>query len=100
MGAFVRVSPYLQHGGGSTYFHWCPACERIHPLPTNGWTFNGDVNKPTFSPSFKHEAEWAGKPWCCHYTLTNGVLTFYDDCTHAMRGEVPLPELPPEEPST
>jgi hypothetical protein len=28
------------------------ACEEMHPLP-DSWTFNGDVDKPTFSPSFK-----------------------------------------------
>ena len=98
MGAFVRVSRYLQQGDPSALWHWCPACERIHPLPLDrGWTFDGNLEKPTFTPSFKHEINFGDKKTVCHYTLTAGVLTFYPDCTHALRGAVPLPELPPEE---
>jgi hypothetical protein len=99
--------------GADRYFHWCPACEEAHPLPDR-WTFNGNLDAPTFSPSFRHTGkqiekingkwtgEWvrdaAGKPldWCCHYILTNGVLNFCGDCTHAMAGKsvpmVPWPE--------
>jgi hypothetical protein len=31
----------------------------------------------------------------CHYILTDGVLDFCADSTHALRGKVPLPPLPP-----
>jgi hypothetical protein len=34
------------------YAWWCPACGEMHPLP-DGWTFNGDLDRPTFTPSFK-----------------------------------------------
>lgn len=49
---------------------WCPACNETHWLP-NGWTFNGDFERPTFRPSFKHgpsiqivideHGEWVGR---------------------------------------
>jgi hypothetical protein len=84
----------------------------MHRLP-DSWTFNGNVEKPTFTPSFKHSGiktvqvdgkwtgEWhrdaQGKPldFVCHYILTDGVLHFCGDCSHAMAGQqVPLPELP------
>jgi hypothetical protein len=85
----------------------------MHKLPDT-WQFNGNVDCPTYTPSFKHSGvqtvkdaqgkwtgEWvydaAGKPLqeCCHYILTNGVLNFCGDCTHSMAGQsVPLPELP------
>lgn len=83
--------------------HWCPGCNEMHVLPwkRGGWTFNGDVERPTFTPSFLHR--WKsyddGKPTpkICHYILTDGVLNFCSDCTHALAGKsVPLPELPAE----
>lgn len=34
---------------------WCPACGEAHPLPyKKGWTWNGDLTAPTFTPSFRH----------------------------------------------
>lgn len=106
-----QVSPYLRITQDG-YAHWCPGCEEMHPLPRT-WSFNGDVNKPTFAPSFRHQGvkrefvdhrwtgEWirdaAGDPvaFCCHYQLIDGVLNFCGDCTHSLAGQsVPLPELP------
>lgn len=82
-------------------------------MPDKGWLFNGDVNSPTFTPSFRHngmqtvkiQGEWTGEwvrdaagnpiPETCHYNLTAGVLQFHGDCTHALRGQnVPLPPIP------
>lgn len=33
-----------------TYLFWCPGCDTAHG-PNDTWQFNGDVNKPTLSPS-------------------------------------------------
>ena len=79
----------------------------------DGWQFNGDVNKPTFTPSVKItgkqkivvDGKWSGGwvrgpdgapvDFCCHYILTNGVLNFCGDCTHKLKNSsVPLPALP------
>ena len=75
----------------------------MHPLP-DSWTFDGNLESPTFSPSFKHFTSMPDGsraadfvPWCCHYVLTAGVLNYCSDCTHAMAGQsVPLPDLPPD----
>lgn len=40
----VRVS-------GKTVMFWCPGCNRAHSIKIGVWQFNGDVEKPTFSPS-------------------------------------------------
>lgn len=106
-----QVSSVLRRVQGG-YAHWCPGCEEIHVLP-DGWTFDGNLEKPTFSPSFKYsgtrcvyvDGKWTGefvkdadgKPADrqCHYILTNGVLNFCSDCNHALAGKaVPLPPLP------
>jgi len=89
-----QVSWCLRRGVGR-YVHWCPACHELHPLPDNGWQFDGNLECPTFTPSFKHSGGPDPK-WLCHYTLTKGMLHFCGDCSHAMGGQaVPLPELPP-----
>jgi hypothetical protein len=91
---------------------WCPACDEGHPLP-DAWTFNGNLEKPTFSPSFKHEGlqtikvdgkwngEWKrgadGEPlrYCCHYIVTDGRVAYCGDCTHGMAGQtIDMPDLP------
>jgi hypothetical protein len=106
-----QVSSTLRRIEGG-FAHWCPACEEMHRLP-DGWTFDGNLEAPTFTPSFKHDGlqrvfvdgHWTGEwkrdasgntiPFCCHYILTAGVLNFCGDCTHALAGQaVPLPKLP------
>lgn len=94
------------------YSHWCPGCEEMHVI-FDGWTFDGNIERPSFSPSVKItgkrcvlvNGEWTGE-WvrdangkavdhCCHYFLTAGELRFCGDSTHALAGtNVPLPDLP------
>lgn len=63
----------------------------MHPLP-DSWAFDGNLEAPTFSPSFKHTMSRGD---ICHYNLTAGQLHFVADCTHALAGKtVPLPPLP------
>jgi len=106
-----QVSSKLRKADGG-YAHWCPGCLEMHILP-NTWAFNGDLENPTFTPSFKHSGmrrlfanhKWTGEwirdtsgkpiPFICHYILTAGVLNFCMDSTHALAGKpVPLPKLP------
>jgi len=86
-----QVSSVLRRVEGG-FAHWCPGCEELHRLP-DSWTFDGNLESPTFTPSFKHE--W--REHVCHYVLTSGVLNFCGDCTHALAGHaVPLPKLKDE----
>jgi Family of unknown function (DUF6527) len=88
-----QVSSKLRRGEGR-YFHWCPGCVETHPLP-DGWAFDGNLDSPTFTPSFKHD--W-GNGKVCHYILTAGVLNFCSDSTHGLAGQsVPLPDLSSQE---
>lgn len=66
----------------------------MHPLP-DGWKFDGNLESPTFEPSFRHTYGPGQPDRCCHYSLIKGVLHFAKDCSHAMRSQsVPLPPLP------
>lgn len=82
------------------HYHWCPGCEDVHVLPKDrGWSFDGNLDKPTYSPSFKHTWTWGPErvEKCCHYIVTDGILHFCADCTHALAGQsVPIPPIPPE----
>lgn len=84
-----QVSSKLRRAEGR-YFHWCPGCEEMHPLPDR-WKFDGNLESPTFAPSFSH----SGPGGTCHYILAAGKLNFCPDCSHALAGKtVPLPDLP------
>ncbi len=115
------------HPNSDRYYSFiCPGCGDTHtikvkvPEDQNGWTFNGDVNNPTFQPSLlvrsghyaydhKPESCWCtyneaqkekGEPessftcYRCHSYITNGQIQFLAACTHALAGQtVPLPEM-------
>ncbi len=98
----------------------CPGCGDHHGVwikdtPGDGpralWAWNGSREKPTFTPSIlaqrtMHEPpvtpenidEWKRKPWVqtavkqvCHSYVTDGMIQFLGDCTHALAGQaVPL----------
>jgi hypothetical protein len=107
-----QANSKLRRGEGR-YFHWCPGCREMHPLP-DSWQFNGNIDNPTFSPSFKQEGfkvvrdaegRWTGDwqrdaagnciPIICHYHIQNGQLMYCGDCSHELSGKtIPLPDLP------
>jgi Family of unknown function (DUF6527) len=108
-----QISSKLRRAEGA-YVHWCPGCHEAHRLPDR-WTFDGNLESPTFTPSFRHsgvqavnaaDGSWTGEfvhdaagepvPFVCHYILTAGVLNFCGDSTHALAGQsVELQPLPP-----
>ena len=80
-----------QHGGWMIH---CPACGYGH-LFDDRWTFNGDVEKPTFRASMLVHAHDRGDGHCfrCHSFVTDGKIEYLSDCEHAMAGQtVDLPD--------
>lgn len=63
------------------------------------WSFNGNMESPTFTPSLLNRGEQDGKATVCHLFLTDGMLHFLSDCTHKLAGQtVPMElDLTPEE---
>ena len=98
--------------GGKVAF-LCPGCRQMHHVTVDGsrgWTFNGDGDRPTFSPSVlvkgavpitdeEHASIMAGgtiepKPLACHSFVTDGRIRFSADSSHALAGQTAdLPEL-------
>lgn len=80
----------------------CPGCDREHTLRvktrTNAndggpaWSWNGDLDLPTFSPSLLVYASNVQPR--CHSFIEAGRIQFLPDCDHALVGEtVDLPEF-------
>jgi hypothetical protein len=93
-------------------FH-CPGCDTFHiyyTQPHDGgsfvdgkwikkpgpvWTFNGDMENPTFTPSLLiHEAKWPDGEVAhprCHLFVRNGKIDYCNDCGHAYAGKQGVP---------
>jgi hypothetical protein len=109
--------------GGSVAF-WCPGCKEWHAVHVEGsvhpvWSFNGNYNNPTFSPSvLVRSGHYTGKEdikncWCtyykehpeeevhfkcgiCHSFVIKGKIQYLGDCTHELAGQtvdMVLPDL-------
>lgn len=84
------------------YAFFCPGCRCSHGVWTTSrnthnamWQFNGDLNKPSFSPSVRvqHNTEEKGDIMC-HSWITDGMIKFESDSTHELAGQtVELPEI-------
>lgn len=89
---------------------------RVAQAAGSGWGYNGDAERPTFTPSVlvtsghfmpSHdpakgcyctnppptEDGWGFECARCHSFVTDGRIQFLDDCTHALAGQtVDLPD--------
>ena len=92
---------------------YCPGCTNYHVIYTepwsraNGepgpvWEFNGDLERPTFSPSLlvyegKRVDGSVSHPRC-HTFIREGRIQFLSDCGHALAGQtvdmIPYDEAP------
>jgi hypothetical protein len=101
----------LRIGEGGRLLFMCPGCKEMHQVtvgdgPGPRWGFNGDYDRPTFTPSvlvrghkvIRDEAgKWTGEwerdasgnpvPSVCHSFVRDGQIQFLGDCTHALAGQ-------------
>lgn len=86
-----------QSGEIQGYSFKCPGCGHRHLIYTKEqspggpkWGFNGDIDKPTFTPSLMvnrpGEYHVAIYP-VCHSFIREGKIQFLSDCTHALAGQ-------------
>lgn len=104
----VTTTEHTKDGDTGKLMHWwwCPGCEETHiywtqipgePVtPGNVWSYDGNEDAPTFSPSLlNHGGRGKTSEHVCHLFITQGVIEFLGDCTHALAGQkVPMPTLP------
>lgn len=83
-----------EHDGEQYLIYHCPGCKHNHSVPAVRWNWNGNLEKPTLSPSVRHfipAGEHGPEQTICHYHLRNGVLEFCNDCQHELKGQkIPL----------
>ena len=100
------VSLGKQADGAQMVHFRCPGCEGVHQIRVGTWTWNGDLESPTFSPSvlvngfgYPHGIDPAPgetqrpRPTVCHSFVTDGRIQFLGDCTHSLAGQTV--DLPP-----
>jgi len=84
---------------------YCAGCKMEHVFYTvkdvpnrPTWLFNGDLDKPTLSPSLLVEFTWGEErtPCRCHSFIKEGNIQYLNDCTHALAGQT-VPLLPIDE---
>lgn len=116
------LSPILRNGTDGRLTWWCPGCDGPHTIQTGQgagprWGWNGDVDRPTFTPSVlvtwtepanlhneeamqrdlaeaKRRRE-AGEQHvklpcadkCCHSFVVDGQMQMLGDCTHHLAGQ-------------
>ena len=79
------------------WFWWCPACDLAHSFADGekGWTFNGDLERPTVQPSILTWSNGRDNAQGCHVFITDGMIQYLGDSFHTLAGQtVPMVALP------
>lgn len=58
-----------------------------HNINAERWNFNGNFEKPTFSPSVREFESCGGGITRCHYTVTDGKIHYHEDNSHEFAGQ-------------
>lgn len=116
------LSKILRRPSSGRLAWFCPGCNTTHEITTEGtnaWGWNGDAERPSFSPGVLvttgHHSQFrtpGSGCWCdyraryplerdvpecyrCHSYVTDGAMQFLSDCSHDLRGQtVPIPAWP------
>ncbi|MHA0048653.1 hypothetical protein [Deinococcus sp. PEB2-67] len=100
----MKLSSWQDSTGRSGYSFRRPGCSGYHSIVTQGpspWTWNGDLDRPAFSPSVLVTLNYPDRTYVCHSYVgmggaQPGEIIFLPDSTHALAGQtVPLPDWAP-----
>lgn len=107
MSEVIKHNAFLWERKGSGkhahWLFWCPGCGHCHTYRVGfedspNWTFNGLLERPSFSPSLLHfttDPETNQRRTECHLFLTDGKIQYCSDNPHALNGQtvemVPIP---------
>lgn len=99
-----KIQPIEVEGKLIGYHFECPPCKRIHVFYTgpNQWVFNGNFEKPSFTPSLRNfipahvdpdTGEKVPEKTTCHLHVTDGEIRYCGDCPHELAGKtIPMVE--------
>lgn len=79
---------------GGDVFIQCPGCRTWHSVDLRRWRWNGDVMRPTITPSLHirfNMPDMVGynsecKSVVCHSIITDGMISYCGDTTHDLCG--------------
>jgi hypothetical protein len=69
------------------WMFWCPGCQTNHSYQVPRWDWNGDVDRPTFSPSLLVHGSRPHGVTRCHLFVTDGQIQYCADCGHDLAGQ-------------
>lgn len=73
------------------FIFYCPGCKHSHFFQMEpkkpAWTWNGDYNNPTVSPSINVSSGNEAGPTRCHFYIRDGKIEYLSDCTHDLAGQ-------------
>jgi hypothetical protein len=79
-------------GNPHLFVFWCDGCGYSHHIDTTRWQFNGDLERPTVTPSLLlHPGTNHPR---CHIFITDGSIRYLGDCGHELAGQT-VPMIPP-----
>ena len=90
----MKLKPVVDDAGHLRgYAFFCPGCDGAHIFYTTGkltWSFDGNQELPTFSPSLLNTCPNHADPkqHRCHLNLTAGKVQYHGDCSHTLAGKV------------
>ncbi len=105
----MKLRRTTEVSGFQSIMHWCPACDQAHGIRIKGptgplWLFNGNYNRPTFTPSIlcfttydedNNPLPEGQRRTLCHYFITDGKIQYCADSPHEFAGRsVDIPEWP------
>ena len=89
-----------QDGSPWGWKFFCPGCKCYHSFETEGnrdhnWQFNGDIEKPTFTPSLK--VTMYNPKRVCHLSVQGGKIKYLSDCYHSLAEQtIEMEDVEPE----
>lgn len=95
----IRDNGFISFRCPAGHDHWVDI--KSEQYPEHRWTFNGDLNRPTLSPSVMERSGWfvdievhnkteseysrfGSSSYKCHFILTDGIMNFQSDCSHGL----------------
>jgi hypothetical protein len=78
----IKLRTAIDRNGKNIHTFYCPGCKHSHMF-NEQWSFSGDMNAPTFSPSLLNYTDLER----CHLFVKNGKIEYLSDCKHALAGQ-------------
>lgn len=92
----AKLKPLGEFNGHKGWIFYCPGCKEYHGF-NSAWTFDGDLEAPTVSPSLLTTMPGANE-YRCHAFIKNGKIEYLPDCSHDLKGQtVDMIDIPDEE---